>query len=198
TADHGDNGGAGRGTRREADVLVAESKPQPGMPGRRTDHWQTVGQCRPRASPGFADGVAEFGHATRERNHLIELGERGRRIAAGQFDARGDADTLLHRGHDETAVDVIDRTLQRTCRVWLEFAMIATLKGERNAIAERPQNISGPWSERDHDMARQYLAIGQRHAPAIAVWHDRLDVRLPDIAAGACEHPRIGLDHRAR
>ena len=98
----------------------------------------------------------------------------------------------------KAAVDVIDRTPQRTCRVRLEFAMVATLKGERNAVAERPQNISGPWSQRDHDMARRNLAIGQHHAPAIAVGHDRLDVRLPDIAARASEHPRIGLDHRAR
>ena len=61
--------------------------------------------------------------------------------------------------------------------------MVATLEGERNAVAERPQNISGPWSQRDHDMARRNLAIGQHHAPAIAVGRDRLDVRLPDIAA---------------
>ena len=98
----------------------------------------------------------------------------------------------------KAAVDVIDRTPQRTCRVRLEFAVVATLEGERNAVAERPQNISGPWSQRDHDMARRNLAIGQHHAPAIAVGHDRLDVRLPDIAAHASEHPRIGLDHRAR
>jgi hypothetical protein len=179
-------------------MLVAEGKPQAGMPGRRTDHRQAVRQRRPRASPCFADGIAEFGHAARQRNHLIELGERGRRIAAGQLDARGDTDALLHRGHDETAVDVIDRTPQRTRRIRLEFAMVATLEGERNAIAERPQNFRGPRSQRDHDMARRNLTTSQHNAPTIAVGHDRPNVRLPDIAAGTYEHPRIGLDDGAR
>jgi hypothetical protein len=76
--------------------------------------------------------------------------------------------------------------------------MVATLKGQRNTVTERAQNISGPWSQRDHDMARRNLAICQHHAPAIAVWHNRPDVGLPDIAAGMREHPRIGLDHGAR
>ncbi len=75
--------------------------------------------------------------------------------------------------------------------------MIATLEGKRNAVAERPQDFCRPGSQRDHDMARRNLTIGQHNAPTIAVRRDRLDIRLPDIAAGAGEHPRIGLDHLA-
>ena len=159
---------------------------------------------RPSGSVGreprqdIADGITEFGDAARQRNDLIELGERGRRIAAGQFDARGDADALLHRRHDEAAVDVIDRTPQRTCRVRLEFAVVATLEGERNAVAERPQNVSGPRSQRDHDMAREIspsASATRQRSPSgtIALTSDCLTSPPP-----RSEHPRIGLDHRAR
>ncbi len=92
----------------------------------------------------------------------------------------------------------MDRTLQWTCRVRLELPMVAALERQGNAIAERPQQIRGPRSQRDHDMARRDRAVRERHAPALAVGHDRLDVRLADRAARPCEHPRIGLDHGAR
>src|SRR5450631_4737723 len=113
-----------RGTRGEADVLVAECEPQSGMPGRGPDHGQAVGQGRPCPAPGLADRVTEFDHAARERYHLVELGERRGRISGGEFDPRGDPNALLHRRHQETAFGVMNRTLQRTCRVRLELAMV--------------------------------------------------------------------------
>ena len=92
----------------------------------------------------------------------------------------------------------MDRTLQRTCRVRLELPMVAAFKGQRNAIAERPQQVSGPRTQRNHDMARRDRAIREHHAPALAVRHDRLDIRLAELATGAHKHPRIGLHDVAR
>ena len=76
--------------------------------------------------------------------------------------------------------------------------MVAAFEGQGNTVAQRPQQIRRPRPQCDHDMARGNRAVRQRHAPAVAVRRDSLDVRLTDVAAGACEHPRIGLDHRAR
>src|SRR5580698_10267865 len=70
----GDRDARGR-ARREADVLMTERQPETGMPWRPSDHRQAVGQRRPRAAPGFADRLAEFDHAARDRDHRIELSE---------------------------------------------------------------------------------------------------------------------------
>src|SRR5438876_6448225 len=75
-ADHGGNRSARRGPGREADVLVAESEPQTGMPRCGPNHRQAVGQRRPRPPPWFAHSLAEFDHPTRDRDHLIELRQR--------------------------------------------------------------------------------------------------------------------------
>src|SRR6202011_1943019 len=197
-ANHGGNRSPRRGPGREADVLVAESEPQTGMPWRRPDHRQAVRKRRPRPAPGFADRLAKFDNASRGRHHLIELGERGGRIAGGQLDPGGDADALLHRRQEEAAFGVMDRTLQRTRRVRLELLMVAAFKGQRNTIAKRPQQIRGPGSQRDHDMARRNPAAREHYAPALAVRHDRLDFVTTDLADGASEHLHIGLDHSAR
>src|SRR5882724_3681008 len=47
-------------------------------------------------------------------------------------------------------------------------------------------------------MPRRNPAVRERHAPALAVRHNRLDLRLMDFATGAREHPRIGFDHAPR
>src|SRR5579872_443947 len=75
--------------------------------------------------------------------------------------------------------------------------MVAALEGEWHAIAERTQQIGRPGAERHHDMAREDCAIPEYHAPAISHGCDRLDVRLTDVAAETCKHPRIGLYHAA-
>src|SRR5882757_198531 len=76
--------------------------------------------------------------------------------------------------------------------------MVATLERHGNTVAERPQQIRRPRPKRDHDMARLDRAVRKHHAPALPLRLDRRDVGLPDLAAGACQHPRIGLDHGAR
>src|SRR3954447_13213995 len=74
-ADHSGNRSPRRRPGREADMLVAEGEPQTGTPGRRSNHWQTIGQCRSRSTPGFAHGITKFDHTACDRHHLIELGE---------------------------------------------------------------------------------------------------------------------------
>ena len=76
--------------------------------------------------------------------------------------------------------------------------MIAAFKGQRNAIAERSQQVGGPRTQRDHDVARPDRAIREHHAPAVAFRRDGFDIRLTDLATGAHKHLRIGLDHGAR
>src|ERR1700761_6160040 len=76
TCYHRGHGIACRGSRGKADMLVAEGKPQARMPWRAPDHRQTIRQRRPRATPGLADGLAEFDDAARHWHHQVELGER--------------------------------------------------------------------------------------------------------------------------
>src|SRR5579883_1544272 len=102
-------------------MLVAKGKPEAAMTWCCADHRQAVRQGRPCAAPGVADSLAEFGYASRQRHHRIELGQGRRRIARGQFDTRGDADAVLHGCHDKAAIGIMDRTAQRSGRVWLEL-----------------------------------------------------------------------------
>ena len=71
--------------------------------------------------------------------------------------------------------------------------MIAALKGERNAIAERPQQVSRPWPHRDHDVPCADLTIRRQYAPPIAVLQDRADLILADRSSRASKHPGIGF-----
>ena len=84
-------------------------------------------------------------------------------------------------------------------RVRPEFTVIAALGRERHAIAERPQQIGRPRPERDHDMARARsrhpTAPRASRSPSGAI---DLISDCADLAAGACKHPRIGLDDVAR
>src|SRR6516164_8099851 len=189
--DHGRDRNSASHTRGEADVLVSKAQPETGMPWRGPDHRQAVGQRRPGSAPGFADGIAEFDNAPRRRDYRIELRIRRRRVARGQLDAGRDANSLLHRAHQKTGFAVMDRTQQGPPRIRLELLMVAALEGQRNAIAERSQQIGGPRTQRDDDMACLDRAVAEHDAPGIAVPRDGADFRAPDLSTGACKHLRI-------
>src|SRR5260370_42370982 len=73
-ADHGGDRSSRRTAGREADVLVTKRQPETGMPWRRSDHRQPIGQRQPRPAPGWADRLAKFAHASRRPHQPIELG----------------------------------------------------------------------------------------------------------------------------
>jgi crotonobetainyl-CoA:carnitine CoA-transferase CaiB-like acyl-CoA transferase len=88
--DHGGHRSARRRPRGEADMLVAERKPEAGLARRGADHRQTVGQGRPRAAPGRAHRIAEFCYTAREQYRRIDLCEGGGRVTRGELDASGE------------------------------------------------------------------------------------------------------------
>ena len=103
----------------------------------------------------------------RPRQRPLELDRRGRRVAAGELHAGGEANAAVHRRQQIAEIGIQHGMMQHGIAARRQMQMVAALDVERDRIAERGKDQVGPRPHRHHDFARHQRAFERRQAPAV-------------------------------
>src|SRR2546429_563741 len=123
---------------------------------------------------------------------------RGKRAGIGKWRLAGrQANAAVHWRQQIAEIGVENGMIEHGIAARLEMQMIAAFDGERDRIAERREDLIGPRSHRDNDVARRDRAFERRHAPTSAGLLERSCIADQIPPALVAEQRRIGFGQTA-
>ncbi len=178
---------------------VAVREPQAGVSGRGADHRARIRETGPAAHPrGRFDRLPEREQPLRRRQQPVELHRRRRRIARGEFGARGQPDALLHRRQAIADLGVDHRPRQRGIAGAAVVAVIAALDPERQLDPERLEQIRRKRPKRHHRRRGLERAFRRLDPPMSVGAGERARIAAYHYPAERGKARRQGLGHRER